>query len=437
MWRLLVFLTAVVVVSSVALAQNDPRARSRLNYFNYGWGPGNVRPLVTHGNNPRVRVQMAPRLEWSYAVSSAALATTPREVQLHDSTQTFYHLWIPQRYRHANPHPLILHISNKQFPDEWGTWIDICTKHGVIFAAATGGGELAHPSLRMRLALDVFDDVRRRMAVDTDRVYVTGLGEGARTACELAFAYPEFVGGVLAIGGGSSPRHEPWMRDRMKERLSVAYMTGVADPARREIEVLRFPVLRDLGVRSRVWTVPMLPGTMPNSLLVEQAFLWLEEARAARRAQLVTAPAMRMAEGVVPFPEFWARAVLEEAQGRMKHPEFRESGLLQLEGLSQRWPGGESARQAQKLLARHDERAKVKWVEIYNQHQLRFAVAEAKAFENFLAGPLNLRDMARKPALIQEAIGLWELVQKYGAEKPEAREAEKRIEALRNLLKAG
>src|SRR5437667_291671 len=77
---------------------------------------------------------------------------------------------------------------------------------------------------------------RRRLHIDTDRCYLAGAGEGGRTACAVAFAYPEAFGGVLAIGSGSPLRPEPDRRERVKERLSVALLTGERAPGRPELE---------------------------------------------------------------------------------------------------------------------------------------------------------------------------------------------------------
>jgi pimeloyl-ACP methyl ester carboxylesterase len=431
------FVTAALalMVPCAADARDETKARPRRVY--YPWpGNGLVRPPIVHGNNPRVRVLLPSRLDWTYAASAAALGTAPPEARPHDATQTVYQLWVPRSYKHAAPHPLVLFISPKQFPDEWGSWIDVCSKHGVMFAAVPGGGSNAHPALRLRVALDVLDDLRRRMAIDTDRVYVGGYAEGARTACELAFAYPEFVGGVVAIGGASSPRQEPWMRERMKERLSVAYVTGGLDPARREIEVFRHPVTRDLGARTRLWSVPMAANAMPASAVLEDAYLWLEAGLAGRRALMAASPTSKMAVGVVPPAEAWAQGVLEEAKARLKDRGRREAGLMLLAGLAERWAGGETARKAAKLLEAHDERGKGKWQDVYNRQQVRFAFLEAKAFADYVEGPLPVRDLARKPALLQELAGLWELVEKYGPDTDEGREAGRRLEELRKQLPA-
>lgn len=430
-------LIAIVLLSLCILTPSDARqtvtTQPRRNFAN--WGPNNIRPAIIHGTNPRVRVLLPSRLDWSYATSTAALTTAPAETRLHDATRVVYQLWVPRLYRHTVAHPLVLFISTKPFPDEGNAWVDICAKHALMLATVTAGNN-QHPAQRMQAALDVLDDLRRRMSIDTDRIYLAGLGDGARTASEVAFAYPEFVGGVLTIGGASSPRQEPWMRERTKERLSVAYITGGADPSRREIEALRYPVTRDLGVRTRLWSAPLQANAMPSSSVLEEAFLWLEAGRGPRRALALTNPTARMAEGVVPLPEVWARGVFEEAKARLNDKRQQELGLMQLEGVATRWRGTEAGRAAKKLLEAHDQHAKVKWKEIYNRTQQRFTYLEAKAFGEYVGGPLPARDLPRKTALLQELVGLWERVETYGSDTDEGREATSRLEDLRKQIPA-
>lgn len=231
----------------------------------------------------------------------------------------------------------------------------------------------------MRLTLDVFDDIRRRLAVDTDRVYVGGLSEGARTACELAYAYPEFIGGVVAVGGGGPMRAEPWMRQRVKERLSVALVAGQLDPARVEMEAVRFPVLREQGVEARVWSVPGVGKALPAPGMLEEVFVWMESKVAARKLLTARYPASRVPEGFVPPPDLWARSVVEEALVRMKDTKLRESGLMQLEGVTRRWPTGEAAKEALRQLEKYDAGAKTSWKTIYERQQAEYTEAETKA----------------------------------------------------------
>src|SRR6266699_649079 len=47
---------------------------------------------------------------------------------------------------------------------------------------------------RVRIVLDVLDQVRRDYRVDPDRTYLSGFSGGGRVACTIAFALPEYFG---------------------------------------------------------------------------------------------------------------------------------------------------------------------------------------------------------------------------------------------------
>jgi dienelactone hydrolase len=427
---------AVLLVVGISLvaqsgkpAESRPRPR-RIYYMGPG-GPTTIRPAILAGNNPRVRVLAPPRLDWEFALSSATLAAAPREILLHDSTTTTYHLWVPATYRHAVAHPLVLFISGKAVPDETLAWWPICRKYGALFATFYNGGNECHPAKRLRLTLDVLDDIRRRMHVDTDRIYLAGFSDGARTACEVAYAYPEFIGGVLAISGASSLRSEAWMRDRVKERLSIALMTGELDPARREMEGVRHAVLRHLEMRVRLWTVPRLGHALPPSSVQEEAFVWLESTRTARNLLGTKYPSARVVEAQVPFPELWAHGLVDEAKVRLKSNLTLESGLLQLEGVTRRWRGSDAAGAARKVLEQYNANAKDPWESVHQRRQQTYLSLEARALDDYLRGPLPARDLLRKATLMNELLGLYEQIEKLGGDTREGQHAGKRLAELR------
>jgi hypothetical protein len=221
------------------------------------------------------------------------------------------------------------------------------------------------------------------------------------------------------------------MRERMKERLSVALVTGEVDVRRRELEVVRYPVLRDLGARVKLWTVPRQGHAMPVAAVIEDVLVWLELARPARRLLAVTNPVARMPESSMPAADLWARGVYDEATARLKDARHREVGVLQLEGVLRRWRGSAAAQLAAKALDKHDEEAKVKWQAVYDRKQLEYAYLEAKALDEYLALPMPVAELLRKPAMLRELAALWELVEKHGPDTAQAAEATRRLEELR------
>src|SRR5439155_25476681 len=122
-----------------------------------------------------------------------------------------------------------------------------CEDRGALFCAAYGAGESAAPGQRVRAILDVLDDVRRRYHVDADQTYLAGNAGGGRVACAIAFALPEFFGGVIVAGDGAQLNGLEYLRWRVRDRLSVALATAGKDHP-------LGPYFDHMGVRCKVWS---------------------------------------------------------------------------------------------------------------------------------------------------------------------------------------
>jgi predicted esterase len=391
------------------------------------------RDEIVAGLNPSVRVLAPTRFDWEWAMPPGLAALTPKTVMAgYDSTQVRYQLFVPPTYRPAKPSPLILFLSGGNNPEEFASWAAVCRKHAVLYASAHEAGDNCPPARRLRIALDVLDDIRRRMNVDTDRIYVGGFSEGARTACEIVYAYPEFVGGLVAVGGGSPMRGEPWLRDRVQERGSVALVTGNMDYARTELERYRYPVLHELEIRAKMW-IPAVGHAMPPAGVLEDVFVWLELDTIRRRVLGVKYPLTRIPEGAYPAADTWSNGIVEEAKARLADDKTRESGLMQLEGVIRRWKGSEAARNAEKILADNAGGAGG-WQNVYARRQRQFFFAEAQSLDSFLEGDLPLRDQRRKAALLKVSLDLWKQVLEHGADTREGKLAKKRVEELKKAL---
>jgi hypothetical protein len=390
-------------------------------------GTGFARPGLRLGYNPAVTVLAGSRLDPAFATAADVLAATPRDAL---TTYTFrqqrYQLYIPLTYQHNRAHPLIVFLSASSNPDDFTTFDALCRAYGIVFACPYGAGDDSAPGRRIRIALDTLEDVRQRLNVDTDRIYLAGFAGGARLVSDIAFSYPEFVGGVMALGGGGGLRNEPWLRDRVLERLSVALAVGELSPARPEVERWRLPPLRDSKVRTKLWRTPRQGQALPPVTQLEEMFLWLEQARGQRHSLGNTYPLARIPEGTVPALDTWATGVVLEARKRLGRRPTRESGLMQLDGVAQRWKDTPAARHAEKLLRRHPD-----WEKVYARRQMEFAYHEAKAVDAYLE---VLNDPMRLPVLLQLSLSRWEEVDRQGPDGKEGREARKRIEQLRRLL---
>ncbi len=298
---------------------------------------------------PEVSVKRATRMDWAFVAAEFG-ARAARVPHSYDSARQRYQLYVPPDYKAGRTWPLIVFLSPGDDPLGWRSWRKLCADQDVFFCAAYGAGNNTPTGVRIRLVLDVFDDVRRRYAIDPDRTYLAGFSGGGRLACTIAFALPEYFGGVLAICG-SNPLHPlDYLRHRVQERLSVALVTGEADFNRRESEVLRAPLLDELGIRSHLWLVPKMGHDLPPETVLAAAYAWLEEDLPRRRRDVKERPGLAASVEEVRTNRVQAERLLETARKEMLQPDRVYRGAAMLVGLRTRWSDTDAADQARALL---------------------------------------------------------------------------------------
>lgn len=386
------------------------------------------------GYHAEVAVKAPTRLDWVFALANQSRETPPADwLEGYDSTQQRYELFVPDEVNPRKPAALVLFISPGDKPAGWKQWEAVCKQEGVIFASPFDAGNECPMPRRVRIVFDVLDDVRQRQAIDADRTYLAGFSGGARIACAAAFALPEYFGGVVAVCGSENLRQESWLRQRASDRLSVALATGEDDFNRAELERYRGPLLEDLGVRTKVWVVPKLGHGIPEGETLAEIFAWLEEGAAARRQKARQWPAMRIAATAAPTRSEWADLLLKEAHQRLKKPAALYSGLMQLQGVSARWPDLPAAQKARELLLEYDGRTERPWEKDDIAEQRRTLIAEARATDAYASGPLPPQYAKEQVPMARRAVELWKQILADGSDTPAGKEARERIPLLEKL----
>jgi hypothetical protein len=389
-------------------------------------------PADTRGSyQGRVSVAAANRFDWEFAAPPGVVAAMPKDAPKGGFAES-YQLLLPPGMAAGKEVGLVLHLSASSTPDDYNQWAPVCATYGLAYACAYGVGDEADPGLRLRTALTVFDDLRQRIPLDPDRVYVTGTGNGALTACQIAYSFPEFVGGLIAVGSATSLRAEPYLRDRVRERLGVVLMAGMLDPGRHELERVRAAVLKQNEVSHRMITVPDHGKGLPAPAVLEQAVGWLESGRLTRMQLAKAYPATRVAGGAMPKGDDFATALVAEARERLRRGRTDE-GLMLLDGVLHRWPAAAAAKEAKTLLDEHDARGKRTWKECYDKRQLEHFNREARALDDFAALLGGVRGVAANPGLVPAAIAMYEQVEQFGPETREGQRATRRLEELRKI----
>ena len=239
-----------------------------------------------------VKVSAATRIDWVFALSNQSPAEPPADwLPKYDSTAQSYELYVP-KIKKGSP-GLILFIS----PGERSMGLDalrkVCDDHNLIFASPNDAGNNTDSRQRVRIVLDVLDDVRKEYQVDPDRTYIAGFSGGGRIACAIGFSLPEYFGGVIPICAAGELREESWLRQRVIDRLSVAHVTGETDFNRGEVKRFRGPILSAVGVRSKVWVAPKTGHAIPSTSVLAEAVVWLDAGQPVRRKLAKDHPASR------------------------------------------------------------------------------------------------------------------------------------------------
>lgn len=388
------------------------------------------------GYHSKVPVAAPTRLDFIFPLANQSPKSPPEKWlgDDYDSTEQTYQLFVPADYTSKKSWPVILFISPSDRAVGWLAMKHLCRKRDIIFAGPHGAGNRCPIRKRVRIALDVLDDVRRKYNVDADRTYIAGFSGGGRIACAIGFALPELFGGVVPICAAGDLRNESWLRQRVIDRLSVAHVTGTGDFNRGEVERYRGPMLKDVGVRSRVWTFGGLGHSVPLGKGWFPIFKWLEDDLDRRRKFAKQYPASRIAGGKAPSRKEQAKSLLAEAKGRLKEPKTIYSGLRQLVGIRARWSDTKAAEEATTILREYESREDRPWEQADVAEQRRFLIARAKALDAYASGPLPRRYSKMRPKMLQAAIELWKVVLKDGQDAAAVKQAKVRIPVLEKRL---
>ncbi len=301
------------------------------------------------GFQEQVQISAPTRIDWKFAAS----AFGPAAIKIpaaYDSRQQRYQLFVPRAYDSSLAWPLVIFISPGDEPLGWRSWQKTCEKAGVLFCAPYGGGNSCPVGQRTRLVLDMLDDVRRHYQIDPDQTYLTGFSGGGRMACSIAYALPEYFGGVAPVCGTNPLPRLDALRHRLHDRLSVAFVTGESDFNRKETEVYMAPLLADLGIRTKLWVVPKVGHGLPPDPVLAEVYAWLADDLKRRREDARAHPGLALAAGDALTPEKVAARHVDEAEADLKKPGRTWRGVALLRAVRERWPDTSAGDRARKLL---------------------------------------------------------------------------------------
>ena len=330
------------------------------------------------------KVAKPTRLDWEFAVSGFGKGAGKLPGG-YDSAKQRYQFFAPKGVRKDKPSALVLFISPGDGPQGWTNWKTLCEKEGVLFASPFGAGNSTPAGPRTRIILDVLDDIRRQYAIDPDQTYLTGFSGGGRMACAIGFALPEYFGGVIPVCGTNPISGPTYLRHRVEERLSVAFVTGEKDMNRKENEEYMYPWFQEIGVRSKLWVVPKMGHAVPSGEVMTEIHAWVAADQKRRRDDAKARPYLAVAADDTPSAAEQAQRYVDGAVDEIKQPARTWRGVALLQGVTQRWGSTESAKEARVLLKEvlNNEKLVERISDQGADDEVKSVSAQAKALERF------------------------------------------------------
>jgi pimeloyl-ACP methyl ester carboxylesterase len=391
------------------------------------------------GYTAKVTVGEPTRLDWTFVVTSESVANPPAKFtgDGFDSAKQSYELFVPERNDPKKPVPAILFVSAGDEPGGWKAFEKTCKDSGFAFIGVRGAGNNVPAPKRIRIVLDCFDDVRKQLPLDPDRTYIAGFSGGARMACAIAFALPEYFGGMIPVCAAGELRDEPWLRHRLIDRVSAALVTGETDFNRGEVERWKGTMWKDIGIRTRVWVQPKMGHSLPPAATIAEVVKWLDDDAPRRASVAKKAPASRAAaDGALTRAEN-AKVLFEESKKLLAEKATLHRGLMLLKGVAGRWPDLATGKDALKLLQEYDAKAVRPWEEADIAEQRKQIAAEARGLGDYaLHGiPAGSQYEKQKPDIAKRAVELWGVLIADAPDSALGKEGKKWVADLEPLTK--
>jgi len=119
---------------------------------------------------------------------------------------TTYHLKLPPEYHVGRPYPVLiaLHHGGETGKDMVKRWGEEAARYGYVLACPDWdqkGGVYGYSPEEHATVLDTVRDLRQRFNIDSDRVFLTGYGEGGDMAWDVGLSHPDLFAGVVPIAG--------------------------------------------------------------------------------------------------------------------------------------------------------------------------------------------------------------------------------------------
>jgi pimeloyl-ACP methyl ester carboxylesterase len=162
--------------------------------------------------------QMIPLLPPPEPAEVAGKALRDHALRLSSQQKVTYTLQLPPEYHHGRAYPVlcVLHATNEKPKAILERWSPLAAQNGYLLVAPewdTGvAGNYRYTAEEHAAVLESLRDLRRRYQVDSDRVFLAGVGQGGNMAYDLGLSHPDQFAGVLPMSAQPGPfaRYAYW-----------------------------------------------------------------------------------------------------------------------------------------------------------------------------------------------------------------------------------
>jgi hypothetical protein len=192
----------------------------------------------------------------------------------HENIQ--WQMYVPSTYDRARPAGLLVYVSPTQSGEIPAGWSEVLDRHNVIWIAADRSGNNEPVARRILLALLAPTAARKHYAIDAERIYISGLSGGGKTASMIATDQAQlFRGGIYNCGVEVWDSDEPLRLDLMRQNRYV-FVTGTYDQAL-EPTKRAYRAYRKAGVEnSKLMVIRHMTHRNPDSYEFEEALQYLD-----------------------------------------------------------------------------------------------------------------------------------------------------------------
>lgn len=186
-----------------------------------------------------------------------------------------WQVYVPPSYDPARPAGLLVYISPTPSGEIPRGWKSVLDEHNVIWIGADRSGNTELVARRVLFAIIAPTAIRRQYQIDAERVYLTGLSGGGKTASMVATDQAQLFRGAIYNCGVEFWDKEPERLELIRQNHYV-FVTGTYDQALKPTK-RAYRAYRKAGVlNSLLMVIPKMTHRNPDSYEFEDALEYLD-----------------------------------------------------------------------------------------------------------------------------------------------------------------